>query len=99
VDPRTLVSSPDAIRKLPADVHGPVIESLAKSIHVTFLLAVPLLLVAFGVTWLLKETPLRSTAHLSVPLSSELGPEAAQAEAVGAGPNLLADVARDREAG
>jgi EmrB/QacA subfamily drug resistance transporter len=92
VDPRTLVASPDAIRKLPADIHGPVIESLAKSIHVTFLLAVPLLLAAFGVTWLLKETPLRSTAHLSVPLNAELGPEAAEVEAVGAGPSLLADV-------
>lgn len=97
VDPRSLVASPDAIRRLPANVHGPVIESLAKSIHVTFLVAVPLLLVAFGVTWLLKETPLRSTAHLSVPLSSELGPEAAQVEAVGAGPNLLADADRDRD--
>lgn len=99
VDPRSLVASPDAIRHLPAAVHGPVIESLAKSIHVTFLLAVPLLLAAFGVTWLLKETPLRSTAHLSVPLNAELGPEAAEVEAVGAGPNLLADVVTSSDDG
>ena len=99
VDPRSLVASPDAIRRLPAAVHTPVIESLAKSIHVTFLVAVPLLLAAFAVTWLLKETPLRSTAHLSVPLNAELGPEAAEVEAVGAGPNLLADVVTTQEDG
>jgi EmrB/QacA subfamily drug resistance transporter len=99
VDPRSLVSSPDAIRRLPPAIHGPVIEALSKSIHVTFLVAVPLLTVAFGVTWLLKETPLRSTAHLSVPLSSELGPEAVQVEAVGAGPNLLADALVNQDEG
>jgi hypothetical protein len=41
-----------------------VIQALASSIHVVFLAAVPLALLAFAVTWLLPERPLRQTAHI-----------------------------------
>jgi hypothetical protein len=41
-----------------------VIQSLANSIHVVFLAAVPLTLAAFVVTWFLPERPLRETAHV-----------------------------------
>src|SRR5207249_3227196 len=40
VDPKTLTASPEVIRHLPGPVHHAVVESLAKSIHVTFLAAV-----------------------------------------------------------
>src|SRR5207237_4723332 len=93
VDPQTLTASPEGIRRLAGPVHHAVVEALSRSIHVTFLCAVPLLVVAFGVTWLLRETPLRETAHLTVPLEADLGTEAAQIETVGAGPALLAEMA------
>jgi hypothetical protein len=66
IDQRSLVSSPAAIRRLPPHAREAVIHALARSIHVTFLWAIPLVTIAFFVTFLLKETPLRDTAHLTV---------------------------------
>jgi hypothetical protein len=66
VSTSSIAASPGAIRKLPASVQGPVIEALARSIHVVFLLAAPLAIAAFAVTWLLKENPLRETAHIGL---------------------------------
>ncbi|MBV8692876.1 MAG: MFS transporter [Actinobacteria bacterium] len=78
VDQRTLTASPQAIRRLPPNVQHAVIEALARSIHVTFLVGVPLVAIAFLVTFLLKETPLRTTAHLTVPAETTTGaPEVA----------------------
>ena len=89
---QTLTASPAAIRQLPAATQHGVLESLARSIHVVFLFGVPLMVVAFFVTFLLKETPLRETAHLTVPVD-EAGVEAAESETVGAAGVILADVA------
>ena len=50
----------------PAPTRAAVIEALARSIHVVFLFAVPLAVLAFVVTWLLKESPLRETAHIGL---------------------------------
>jgi hypothetical protein len=47
-------------------VHDAVIQSLANAIHVVFLSAVPLTILAFVVTWFLPEKPLRETAHVGV---------------------------------
>ena len=66
IDPNSLTASPAAIRALPAPTRAAVIEALARSIHVVFLFAVPLAVLAFGVTWLLKESPLRETAHIGL---------------------------------
>jgi len=60
----TITGSPEAIRHLPAPVSRAVIESLSRSIHVVFIAAVPLTAIAFLVTFLLKEIPLRETAHI-----------------------------------
>jgi EmrB/QacA subfamily drug resistance transporter len=87
---RTLTASPAAIRKLPAPVQHGVLEALARSIHVVFLVGVPLMVVAFFITWLLREVPLRETAHLTVPVD-EVGVEAAESEAVGAAGVILAE--------
>ena len=92
LDTQALTASPAAIRQLPAQVQHGVLESLSRSIHVVFLFGVPFLLVAFFITWLLKETPLRETAHLTVPVD-EAGVEAAESEPVGAGAVLLAEAA------
>jgi len=66
VNPNSLAASPAAIRALPAGIRSAVIEALARSIHVVFLLAVPLALAAFVVTWFLRENPLRETAHIGL---------------------------------
>jgi EmrB/QacA subfamily drug resistance transporter len=66
IDPNSLTASPAAIRALPAPARVAVIEALARSIHVVFLFAVPLAVLAFGLTWLLKESPLRETAHIGM---------------------------------
>jgi hypothetical protein len=63
----SLVSSPERIRHLPPDVQRSVIEALAASIHTVFLYAVPLLVVGSFVAWLLKEIPLKDTAHAGSP--------------------------------
>jgi EmrB/QacA subfamily drug resistance transporter len=60
----TILGSPEAIRRLPGPVSHAVIEALARSIHVVFIAAVPLTAAAFFVTFLLKEIPLRETAHI-----------------------------------
>ncbi|MCU1450602.1 MAG: drug resistance transporter, EmrB/QacA subfamily [Acidimicrobiales bacterium] len=92
LNPRTLTASPAAIHRLaPAVQHG-VLDALARSIHVVFLLGVPLMVVAFFVTFRLRETPLRETAHLTVGVE-EAGVEAAETEAVGAAGVALAEVA------
>jgi hypothetical protein len=59
-----VIGSPEQIKKLPAVIQHGVIQALANGIHVLFLLAVPLVLAAFCVTFLLKEIPLRETAHI-----------------------------------
>jgi EmrB/QacA subfamily drug resistance transporter len=92
LNPKTLTASPAAIRQLPAPAQHGVLEALARSIHVVFLFGVPLMIVAFFITWLLKETPLRETAHLTVPVD-EAGVEAAESETVGAAGVVLAEVA------
>jgi EmrB/QacA subfamily drug resistance transporter len=71
IDPKTLTASPAAIRKLAPPVQHAVIEALASSIHATFLWALPLLVVAFFMTFLLREMPLRETAHIGLPVEPE----------------------------
>jgi EmrB/QacA subfamily drug resistance transporter len=66
IDPKSLAASPAAIQALPGPARAAVIEALARSIHVVFLFAVPLAVLAFGITWLLKENPLRETAHIGM---------------------------------
>jgi EmrB/QacA subfamily drug resistance transporter len=90
-DLRDLTSSPQAIRRLPAGIQHAVIEALARAIHVTFLWALPLLILAFFVTFLLKETPLRETAHLTIPADTPHVVEAAETEPVGAGAVLVTE--------
>jgi EmrB/QacA subfamily drug resistance transporter len=67
-----ITGSPAAILKLPQPIKDAVILALARSIHVVFLAAVPLVVFAFAVTWLLPELPLRETAHIGL---EEVGDE------------------------
>ncbi len=55
-------SSPAALAKLPPAVHLGYEQAFAASLHTVFLVAVPISAVAFGLSWLLKEVPLRKTS-------------------------------------
>ncbi len=63
VDPDTLTQSPSAIKELPPSVLSAVQHALSDSIHVVFLVALPLGIAAFVASLLLKEKPLREAAH------------------------------------
>jgi EmrB/QacA subfamily drug resistance transporter len=63
-DLATLVNSPEQIRALPADISNGIIEAMSRGIHSVFLWAVPVLIIGFALSWLLREIPLRETAHI-----------------------------------
>jgi EmrB/QacA subfamily drug resistance transporter len=57
-------ASPAVLAKLPPAVHAGYIHAFAASLHTVFLIAVPIAAVAFALTWLLKEVPLRKAASV-----------------------------------
>jgi predicted MFS family arabinose efflux permease len=59
-----LKSSPATIRALPAGAQGSVVTAYANAISTVFLVAAPVCVVAFCVVLLLREQPLRDTAHV-----------------------------------
>jgi len=59
----TAGASPAALAKLPAAVHTAYVQAVNASLHPVFLWAVPFAVLAFAITWLLKEVPLRKTVH------------------------------------
>ncbi len=66
VSPDTLKGSPAAILALPPAVRAPVVEAFARSIDTVFLVGVPIAIVGFAITLLLREVPLRSSAPAQV---------------------------------
>jgi MFS family permease len=77
--PATL--TPTAVGHLPAAVHAAVVDSYALALHPVFLAAAGVSLVAFALTWLVRETPLRSAAThseaLPPPRDADVAAEAA----------------------
>jgi hypothetical protein len=73
-----LTSSPERIRALPPEIHDAVVQAFANSIEVVFLVAVPVALVAFGLSWLLYEKPLREYVG---PLPSDMAADEAAGRA------------------
>jgi EmrB/QacA subfamily drug resistance transporter len=59
IDPAQLTGSPQVIAALPQEVRGPVITSFVSALSTVFLSAVPIVLLAFALTWFLKEITLR----------------------------------------
>jgi hypothetical protein len=55
--------TPDVIQHLPAAQKLSYVSAFASSLTTVFLWATPLMALAFGITWLLHEVPLRSTVH------------------------------------
>ncbi len=62
VDPAA-VTTPAALHAYPAEVIAPIVDAYAHALHVVFLAAVPVPLVAFVLALFLKEVPLRGTAR------------------------------------
>ena len=58
---KDLRASPEVLAKLPAAVHAGYLEAFTGSLHVVFLVAIPIGGLAFGLTWLLEEVPLRTS--------------------------------------
>jgi EmrB/QacA subfamily drug resistance transporter len=59
----TAGASPAALAKLPPPVHAGYIQAVNASLHPVFLWAVPFGILAFAITWLVKEVPLRRTVR------------------------------------
>jgi hypothetical protein len=59
-----LTASPAQLRMLPAPVLHGVIEAFSRSLSTVFLWAVPITLLSFLASWLLREIPLREHAHV-----------------------------------
>ena len=55
--------NPQGIRHLPAAAHTAFVDAFAAALHPVFLTATGISLVAFALTWLLREVPLRTQAH------------------------------------
>ena len=80
VDPAA-VTSPQALHAYPDAQIAPIVDAYAYAIHVVFLAAIPVALVAFVVALFLKQIPLRGTARDTAPdIGEGFGvPEAADA--------------------
>ena len=55
--------TPESIQRLPPADRAAFVAGFADALTAVFLYAVPLVVVGFAITWLLREVPLRDTAH------------------------------------
>jgi MFS family permease len=60
--PKTI--NPQGIRALPAAIHKALVDAYAAALHPVFLTAAGISLLAFALTWLLREVPLRTHARI-----------------------------------
>jgi EmrB/QacA subfamily drug resistance transporter len=59
--------TPESVQELPAALRTDYVGAFADALTDVFLYAVPVVLVAFALTWLLKEVPLRGQVHADDP--------------------------------
>jgi EmrB/QacA subfamily drug resistance transporter len=55
--------SPAQAAKLPPEVHADFLNAFAHSLHGVFLWGTAIAVIPFGLSWLLREIPLRTTVH------------------------------------
>ena len=60
-------ASPELVKHLPPPVRHGYIEAVALSLHPLFLTAAAITVLAFTLTWMLREVPLRATARAPEP--------------------------------
>ena len=73
LNPSSLQGNPAALAKLPAAIHSGLVTSVSDSLHVVFLTAVPILVVAFLLTLFLREIPLAPRAKAQVAAGEGIG--------------------------
>ena len=61
-NPESATANPEALKSLPADLHAAIVHAYALALQPVFLIAVPIALVAFALSWFLRETPVRGAA-------------------------------------
>lgn len=71
IDSSALQGGAETLDRLPPTIRTEVIDSFARALHVTFLWGIPIVLLGFAVVLLLKEQPLRETAHVGLTESGE----------------------------
>jgi EmrB/QacA subfamily drug resistance transporter len=65
--------NPAQIRHLPKPIHDAYITAFTNSLHVVFLVAAAVVVVAFVLSWFIEERPLRQTVETSAGLGESLG--------------------------
>ncbi len=70
----SIASNPKQLAALPAPIHHGFVEAFGHSLTFMFLVGVPFAVVAFLLTWLIPEAPLRDTAFISVGLEEMAEP-------------------------
>ena len=68
-------ASPAQLDALPPAIHHGYVLAFNDSLHVVFLIGAPVALLAFALTWLLKELPLRDRAYLAAGREAPAGAE------------------------
>ncbi len=76
-------ASPSRLAQLPPQVHAGLIEAFSRSLHTVFLFAVPVGVVAFLVTLMLRDVPLRTGSEARLDTVEDLGVPAEQHAAAG----------------
>jgi EmrB/QacA subfamily drug resistance transporter len=95
LNPTSLQGNPAALAKLPAAIHTGLVTAVSDSLHVVFLTAVPILVIAFVITLFLREVPLGARAKPAVAAAESLGIDEAEEHALAAaGQSLDAGVRR-----
>jgi MFS family permease len=56
---------PKQVKRLPAKIHHEFLHAFATALHGVFLYGLGFMLIAFALSWALKEVPLREKAHAS----------------------------------
>jgi EmrB/QacA subfamily drug resistance transporter len=70
---KELRASPAVLDKLPTAIHDSYLHAFTDSLHVVFLAAIPIALLAFGLSLLLPEVPLRTKAAAADGVSESFG--------------------------
>ena len=75
----SISANPVQINNLPPAAHLVVIDAFSSALQRVFLVAAPIAVLAFALTWLMKEIPLRTHAHVTASTDGESEPEVAVA--------------------
>ncbi len=59
--------NPEQVKHLPPAIHADFLHAFAHSLHGVFLWGMAMAVIPFGLSWLLKEVPLRTTLARTAP--------------------------------